>query len=330
MNDRAALLAFCATLAAAAPAPAQDRPKAPGPTLAPPPAAPAASAAPAAPAAAAPTAEPATTAPAAPAAAAKPSDDDDASDSDESPAAPPADPLRGLLSLRRPHAPPPRPQVPSQAPDSPEPDDGRMGTHQDHWLLTLGLRTSFIASDGFDIFSKDNALPQVSFAAGRTIFSSGPLSFAAVLGWDWGAREADLRGADTSLFVNRVTLGAEARYHLLRRIYAFGRIAPGALNAWTTIADRVVGRDRESNTWAFATDLSAGAAFELAGDKSGTSKHPRLWAGAEGGYGWAQATKLKYDAESDDITSPVRLQPLSLGELAVRGPFFRLVGTLTY
>jgi hypothetical protein len=140
--------------------------------------------------------------------------------------------------------------------------------------------------------------------------------------------DARARGAETGLSVHRITLGAEGRYHVLRRLYAFGRVAPGALNTATTFHDRVVGEDRELSSWGVAADFSGGAAFEFAGDARGKSQRPRGWIMADGGYGWAQSTKLDY--EPNDIASPVRLQPLSLGELSVRGGFFRVSLAITY
>jgi hypothetical protein len=222
---------------------------------------------------------------------------------------------------------------PGPAATAPEPDinridDGRMGTHQTHWLLGLGLRQSFIASEGFDLFSENNALPQLSLHAGRVLYANGPLSFAALVDWDFGMVEADARGADTELVIHRLTVGGEGRFHVLRRLYAFGRIAPGALNAATKFSDRIAGVDRESSKWGLAADFSLGAAVEFAGDARGASSRPRGFFSAEGGYGWAQSTDLTYEPEGD--TTPVRLQPLSLGELAVRGAFLRVSALITY
>jgi hypothetical protein len=203
-----------------------------------------------------------------------------------------------------------------------------MGTHQTHWLFGLGLRHSFIASEGFDLFSENNALPQLSLHAGRVLYASGPLSLAALVAWDFGMVEADARGADTELVIHRLTVGGEGRFHILRRLYAFGRIAPGALNAATKFSDRIADVDRESSSWGLAADFSLGAAVEFAGDARGASSRPRGFFSAEGGYGWAQSTDLTYEPEGD--TTPVRLQPLSLGELAVRGAFFRVSALITY
>jgi hypothetical protein len=225
------------------------------------------------------------------------------------------------------------PQGPRPPRDTNQIDDGKLGTHQEHWLVGMGLRESFVTHRGFDLFSSNNALPQFSLSAGRTLLVSGQLSLAALLGWDWGTVEDHARGEPTSLTVNRLTLGAEGRYHVWRRFYAFGRVAPGALHSAATIHDAVAGVDSASSDWLFATDLSLGAALEFAGDNRGASSRPRGWIGAEGGYGWAQASKLSFRPDSGatpGAAPPVRLEPLNLGELAVRGAFLRLTATLTY
>jgi hypothetical protein len=292
-----------------APAPAPTTVTAPAPTNPAPAAAPAAAPAP----------DAATPAPAA-------SDEKASPDSEEDAAVPaPSTSPSAIFKAReigaRPAAPPPVPDINSI-------DDGLMGSHQEHWLLGLGFRQTFVTNEGYDLFGETNALPQFSLYAGRTLYASGPLSFAALLAWDWGSTEADARGADTELVMNRVTLGGEGRFHILRRLYAFGRIAPGVLNAATTFRDRIVNADRETSSWAFAADFSLGAALEFAGDARGKSSRPRGFISADGGYGWAQSTKLDYEPEEQ--TSPVRLQPLSLGELALRGGFFRVSAIMTY
>jgi hypothetical protein len=210
------------------------------------------------------------------------------------------------------------------------PDDGRMGTHQEHWLFGIGLRESFIAHAGFDPFSTNNALPQFSVDAGRVLYASGPFSFAALALFDYGSVKATARGADTSLAVARVTAAAEGRYHFWRRFYVFGRIAPGALYSGATLKDPIAGVDQESNAWAFASDFSLGAAVEFAGEDRGASSRPRGWLGVDGGYGWAGASKLNLKNSGSDANVPARLEPVALGDLAVRGGFFRVNGTITF
>ncbi len=216
-------------------------------------------------------------------------------------------------------------------PDEPlHPDDGRMGTHQEHWLFGIGLRENFVAHSGFDPFSTNNVLPQFSADAGRVLFASGQLSFAALALFDYGSVKASARGLNTSLSVSRVTAAAEGRYHFWRRFYLFGRVAPGALYSGATLSDPIAGGDQHSNSWTFATDLSLGAAVEFAGEARGASNRPRGWIGLDGGYGWAQASKLAFKSSGSDANTPARLEPVELGELAVRGGFFRINGTITF
>ncbi len=209
------------------------------------------------------------------------------------------------------------------------PDDGLMGSHQEHLIGVLGVRFGFIPGSGYDPFSDDNALTQSSLGVGRTVYALEDLSFAALALWDWGESNATARGADTSISVHRLSIGLEGRYHFLRRLFAFARIAPGALHWDATLRDGGAGVDRMDSSWAFSTDLSAGAAFEFAGEPRGISNLPRGFVVADGGYGWSGASSLSFEPESAE-TGPARLEPLDLGEVALRGGFFRVAAMVTY
>jgi hypothetical protein len=310
----AALTASGAALAAEPPATTPAAPAPPG-------AAPAATDQPAPPPAASDT--PATSP--APAGAADETEDDEGAspDSEEDVAVPPPNTTPSAIFK----TPAPGPVAPPRQ-DINRIDDGRMGTHQEHWQLGLGLRESFVTSAGFDLFNENDVLPQLSAHAGRVVYASGPFSIALLFAWDWGMVQSEARGADTELSIHRLTLGGEGRFHIVRRLYAFGRVAPGALHTATAFSDRIVQEDRELSSWGLATDLSLGAALEFAGDARGASSRPRGFLIAEGGYGWSQSTDLVYEPEGD--TNPVRLQPLDLGELALRGGYFRLSAAITY
>ena len=287
-------------------------------------AAPAPTPAPAA-SAAAPEAAPAAPAPAA-AASGDDEDDDAAHDSDASPAAPPGDAAApGVLDARKP-APGP---VVLERPNPNSIDDGKMGSHQQHFLVSIGWRQAWVANSGLDPFSENNAVPQFSLSAGRTLLADGNLSLVALVLWDIGVLESTARGAKTELAVNRLTLGAEGRYHFLRRLYAFGRVAPGALNWSASVEDGLSGLNQTDSAWTFAGDLSAGAMFEFAGDNRGASTRPRAWLGFDGGYGWAGSSKVNLKPE-DEAQAPVRSEPLALGDLAIRGPFLRFSVSGTY
>jgi hypothetical protein len=246
-------------------------------------------------------------------------------DSDASPAVPPPATAPAMIAEGR--------ELPASAPapERPEPhaDDGKMGSHQSHWLASIGYRIAFVGNSGLDPFSTDDAVPQVSLAVGRTVFAGGSWSLAALALWDWGSLESTARGAKSSLTLNRITLGIEGRYHFFRRLYAFGRLAPGALSSSATLVDNVTGLDQTSASWVFAGDLSGGAAFEFAGENRGQSRRPRAWVGVEGGYGFASSAELRFKPE-EGTAAPVRTQPQSFGELAVRGGFLRMAVTGTY
>jgi hypothetical protein len=250
-------------------------------------------------------------------------EEEDVPDSDATPEAPSTKPSPALLFLqsRRPAPAPPQAEAPV--------DDGLMGTHQDHFHLDFGIRASFIPNEGYDLFSKDNDLTQISLSAGRTVFATGDTSFAASLLYDWGPSESELRGADTSLHVNRLSVGLEGRYHLFRRLYVFGRLAPGALRFDADLGDAGAGVLRESGGWLFSADLGAGAAFEVIGEPRGISKRPRGFLIADGGYGWTSSSSLEFVPE-EGAQPPARLEPLELGELAFRGGYFRIAAALTY
>lgn len=314
-----ALLSGVTSSAVAQPSPAPTPTPAPVSAPAPTPAG-AAAAAPA----------PAVTAPAPPPPATDEDDEQTATgarvpDSDASPEAPaPAVPPNALATTT------PVTPAPPPAADVNQIDDGRMGTHQEHWLLGVGLRETFVTSKGYDPFSTDNVLPQVSLELGRAFHASGPFSLAGMFIWDYGSTKATARQADTSLVVHRLTAGAEGRYHLIRRWYVFGRVAPGALHSQATLDDQVVGLDRRSNAWLFTSDFSLGTGFEFASDPRGASTRPRGWVGAEGGYAWAASTKIEFKDVASSSQAPARLESLRFEDLALRGAFFRLSATLTY
>ncbi len=311
------------TASAAAQRPPAANEEAPGP------AAPSATPAPALPAPALPAPAPPAPAPPKPA---TDEDDDDrpspsprAPDSDATPVAPaPAVSANAFVSTPA-LAPRPAPE-----PDRNQVDDGQLGTHQEHWRLGVGLRETFVTGKGYDPFSTDNVLPQVSLDFGRAFYASGPLSVAALVVWDYGSTKATARQADASLVVHRITAGAEGRYHLVRRLYVFGRIAPGALHSAATLHDQVLDIDRESQAWVFTSDFSLGAAFEFAGDARGASTRPRGWVGADGGYSWSASSKVDFKDTGSNNQRPARLEPLRFDDLALRGAFFRLTATLTY
>ncbi|HEY3494904.1 MAG TPA: hypothetical protein VGK73_09470 [Polyangiaceae bacterium] len=241
------------------------------------------------------------------------------------PAAPPP-PTAFIIASRpaNPNAPAPAPAAESES----APDDGEMGSHRDHVLGTVGLRVAFIPDEGLDPFSADDVLAQFSLGAGSTVYGADDFSIAALLLWDTGGTSADARGDEASLSLHRFTAAGEGRYHFFRRLYAFGRVAPGALRWDASLEDGSVGYTRETGNWMFALDLSAGTTFEFAGETRGKRFRPRGWFSAEAGYGWTTSSEVSF--AGDDSQGPARVEPLAFNDLALRGGYFRLSANLTY
>jgi hypothetical protein len=208
--------------------------------------------------------------------------------------------------------------------------DGNLRHHQDHWVAFIGFRVAKISSSGFDPFADSDDLAQFSAGVGRTVMTSGNFSLAGLFLYDIGGRSSEARGANTELTVHRLTLGAEARYHIFRQLFAFGRVAPGAIHSIAKIEDLSTGvKNQATRDWVFATDLSAGATVDLTGfSKYSRKRKVAAWITLEGGYGFAGETELRMTADGGG--GPVRAEPLDLGPLALAGPFMRGAFVLTY
>lgn len=211
--------------------------------------------------------------------------------------------------------------------DAGVPDDGSLGSHQNHFWLTVGERTTFVKNRGFDVFADDDALAQFTLAFGRVLYSDGPWSFASSLAWEIGGRSSDVRGSNTSLQVNRFTVSPEARYHFMRRLYAFGRLGAGAALLSSTLQDPVGGAERSRDPLRFTVDGSVGAAFEVLGHRSGLSRIARGWLVVDGGYLYTASTDLVYASSGG---SPARSAPISLGELALHGATLRVTAAVSF
>ncbi|MFZ5896470.1 MAG: hypothetical protein ACOY0T_35780 [Myxococcota bacterium] len=245
----------------------------------------------------------------------------------QTPAPPPAPTL-----LRPPVRPMPAPIAPARAEippfdDAGVSDDGSLGSHQTNTWIAFGVRTTFVRNAGFDVFAKDDVLTQASFALGRVVYSDGPLSFAAALGWDVGSRSAAVRGASTALYMHRFTLSPEVRYHLMRRLYAFGRVGAGGALVGSSFNDPVTERERSRWPLLFTVDASAGAAYEVLGHASGQARGARGWLLLDAGYLFTTSTDLVY---ANEYSSPARAAPIALGDLGLHGLSARLSGVVTF
>jgi hypothetical protein len=214
------------------------------------------------------------------------------------------------------------------AQDRGEPDPDALGTHQKNVRLELGMRTQFVSNQGFDPFSENDVLPQVTLGGSWAFYANDALSVAVLAGMDYGSTSASARDNPTSLQALRFTLGPEARYHVLRILAVTAKVAP-TLTRQAAEIDTGIDPDLRTVRWRPGFDATAGAALELYGYRSGTSRKPRLWVTAEGGYGWTAPHALVFRPdEAND--APQRLTPLDLGELSLSGPLFRITAALSF
>jgi hypothetical protein len=214
------------------------------------------------------------------------------------------------------------------AQDTTRPDDNALGTHQKNIRVDLGTRVQFVDSEGLDPFSENDVLPQLALGASWAFFASDALSLAAVGGFDYGATKSHARDNATSLDLRRFTLGPEARYHLFRILALTAKVAP-TLTRQAAEVSTGIDSDLQSVAWKFGLDATAGAAVELFGYRSSTSRAPRLWVTAEGGYGWTAAHHLALEP-IEASRAPQRLAPLDLEDLSVSGPLFRITAALSF
>ncbi len=239
--------------------------------------------------------------------------------------APAASPSPGHYSpwMAPPAAPEASAPVKDSEPEAPLPPPSPPG-----WQAWLGVRTSFFKGKGFDPFSRNDVYPTGSIGASRSLYVASPLSFAAALTFDFGSKSADARGEPTSLQTYRLTVGPEARYHLLPQLYAFVRPTAGVQRTVATLDEGSTGATLAARDWLFAADGSAGAAWSFLDVRS--KKFPLMfWLVGEGGYGITQSSDLLLEADSGS-GAPERTAALDLGQLSTSGPFFRLAVAGTF
>ncbi|MBN2196453.1 MAG: hypothetical protein JW751_26815 [Polyangiaceae bacterium] len=233
---------------------------------------------------------------------------------------------------------PARAAEPSPPPETepPGPADP-LGTYQRHLQVMVGVRTSYVGDNDYRLFSRTvtrigEAYPvvQLSLGGGVTLWSEQELSLLVLGLWDYGGSSAELRGEKTDVDIHRLAVGAEVRHHFFPRLYAMGRLAPAAVNTRASLQDSASSTTLYSRRWSFGFDASLGAGFELYGKPAAASRMPRFWLLAEAGYGYMTPCDLRFSPDDEDDGAPQRIGETSLGELAIRGPMFRISGAITF
>jgi hypothetical protein len=185
--------------------------------------------------------------------------------------------------------------------------------------LELGYRGSYVTQPGFNPFSNNDYLGQLSLGYTRALVASrSGLALGAGVLWDHGESAAQARGDTTSLLLNRVSVPIEGRLHLRRWGYGFVRVAPGVAAVRVEVDDASAPGALTKARWLFSTDLSAGYALPVATRAEGEHGVMRFWLQGEGGYGWVAGESLVLSSGA------AAASPVDLGTVALRGAFFRV------
>ncbi len=197
------------------------------------------------------------------------------------------------------------------------------------WMLSLGVRNSWIRDAGYDPFSTNDSLTQVSLHATRTLVVSGNVSIAAGLVWEGGGSDATARGARSSLSVNRFGGIGEIRYHFHRDLYALFKFVPHAIYASAKLEEASAPANLIQKDWRFGADLTAGAAWNFPRTLGAGPTVPEFWLAGEFGYGFTTRNDLllKPDLDESDPRSTTRM---GLGSLSLSGLLMRATVAMTF
>ncbi len=219
-------------------------------------------------------------------------------------------------------------------PSSPVRDDSGLAVRHDPaspwmWRLELGYRANFVTNAGYNPFASQDYLGQLSIAATRTLFVSGPFVLASGLAWDYGRSSSTARGDPSSLEMQRLLVPIEGRVHFGRWGYALLRAAPGVAVENAEVDDAAVSAPFTKNRWLFAGDVSGGYAFPVVVRTGPSRSSPSMWLEADGGYGWAVAERLDLTAQTSASAAAVA-SGIDLGTLTMRGAFVRFSGAVAF
>lgn len=245
------------------------------------------------------------------------------------PEVPPAAPVAAPVASSRASGVPARaPETDGEVPEDPHP---HVAPRYDMLRVGLGLRMGYVASDGYDLFSDDDVLPQFSIDATYTVFHRARFSVAAGVAFDIGRSESRLRTFASSLSAGRLTVPIEGRFHATPWLYAFARVAPGTAFYGMTVEDSSAAGGRLTQApWVFASDFSAGASFLLGPGRGMEKRRVRFWLTPEAGYAFTatKAVLLGADRSADEaFGADTRVDG---GSLSTSGFFWRATLGLTF
>lgn len=196
--------------------------------------------------------------------------------------------------------------------------------------IGAGVRVGYVPTSGFDRFSSNDVLPQLSIDANYALVAGEKFSFALGAAYDVGGVSSDLRGVDTKLTVHRLTVPLEGRFHATRGIFAFLRVAPGAAAFVTSISDSSAPASLDRTAWAFAADASLGSSFLLGPHRSTSKRQVRFWVTPELGYAFTTSPSLRSSPARDTDEAVGTDGKTNLGTLSTSGFFWRVSLALSF
>jgi len=207
-------------------------------------------------------------------------------------------------------------------------------------VLSAGVRTDLVRSSGLDAFSSSDALAQSSLAVRYLVMPPGhALGFGLGASWDHGSWSSAARGAPTELDTDRLSITLEGRLRLVRRLTAVARVAPGILRRSARLtelslpdppygtASALVAEQVESTA---SVDGSLGLDLLVAETTRLTAAGVGFWVSADAGYSYSAGRNLVLASGGGDAAANRTDDPVRLGQLALRGIFFRFAASVSF
>jgi hypothetical protein len=199
------------------------------------------------------------------------------------------------------------------------------GSLQRFFRLSGSIRIDWPLSAGYYPFNSREVMPSLSLDGSQTVLVRSRWTLALGGQLDLGGAVSDLRGISTGLGVRKLSVTAEARYHLHPRWYAHAKLAPGVAWASASVNDRAFAR-RTDDAALVALEGALGLSF-LVSEARHPSKRPiRIWLSGEGGY--VVSTSHRWGLTTGDDEG--REQPNNVGSFSLAAPMMRLALAGTY
>ncbi|MEP6652238.1 MAG: hypothetical protein ABJA82_02705 [Myxococcales bacterium] len=203
---------------------------------------------------------------------------------------------------------------------------------------SAGMRSDLVPSAGLDPFAPTDSIPQTALAVGYRFGHDVMSGIGVAFEWDHGNSTATARGTDTTLTVDRLSLGLDARVAIRARLAAFARLAPGLMRHHASFNEPTAPPPAyqegatgtlQQTAWVPAADLSGGLVLRIGDVRPDQRRIFTFLVVGEGGYGVARAHDLTLAPDHQPPAGRTD-EPVHLGQLAFSGMFLRLYLALSF